>query len=118
MVPRAEAQVGFHLLQVPFKPGYFFAQTLAFLDEGCSPGGVFLALDELGHLVLALLHRLGFLSQPLALVIELDDAVHVGPDIAVAAVCFDRLQVLAHKLYIQHYGRFSNGTYGTSLLPT
>ena len=55
--------------------------------------------DELGDLVLPLLELLRFLGQAFALVVELDDAIHVGLDVAVVAVGFDGVEVFADEVW-------------------
>ena len=57
---------------------------------------------SLDDLVLPLLDGLRLLGEALALVVELDDAIDVGLDVAVVAVGFDGVEMFADEGGVQH----------------
>ena len=95
-------QVFRSLLDLLLETADLFAQRLALGNQLLLLGRVFLLGDELGQFVLPLLDLLLLLEQSLAVVVQRDDTVHVGLDIAVTAVGFDGLEIGADKSSIQH----------------
>ena len=113
-----QAQVFLDLLDLRFQAGDLLAQTSAFRDELLLLVLVLFLRDQLGDFVLALLQDLRFLKQILALIVEHDDAIHVGRDGAILAIGFDGVEVVANELGVEHYGLCSSGVYATFCLPT
>ena len=95
-------QIGFDLLEPFLRAGDLFLERPPFGDQRVAPGLVLLAFGEPGDLVLALLDGLGFVNELLAVVVQRDDAVDVGGDVAVLAVRFDCVEVVADELGIEH----------------
>ena len=83
MVSRAACRSSSTCLSCFSRPADLLAQRFALGDQLLLLGRVFFLGDELGDLVLPLLERLRLLGEALAVVVELDDAVDVGLDVAV-----------------------------------
>ena len=97
-------EVFLDLLQLFLLDGFLLAQRLGLGNHHLLAGGVFLLGDELGNLVLALLDALRLAGEAAALVVEADDAVHVGLDAAVVAVGFDGVEMVADEGGVEHEG--------------
>src|SRR5262249_19810506 len=69
-----------------------------------------LPAEQLLQLIALLLDRLQLLFELPALVVDLDEAVDVGLDVAVATVGFDLVQVLADEGDVQHDPLKKDGT--------
>jgi hypothetical protein len=94
--------VDLDLFHLHFQSGHLRAQRSAFLDQGLFLGSIFLLGNELRDFILPLLKSLCLLHQPLPLIVELNDTIHVGLHVAVAAIGFDSVEVITNVACIQH----------------
>ena len=103
MVSSDGVQVGLDLLELLFQAGHLSrAARLPSWISSCFLAGSFSLGMSLAISFCRCWMTLRLLDEPLALVVELDDAVHVGLDVAVGAVGFDGVEVVADEVCVEH----------------